>query len=107
MGNHSLFGFYLTFHDFIWYYCDNKIYTHAWVIVQGKIIIDITGDQFADNKDLLNYNQKVYVGQLDEFHKLFENEDICIQYFLGIEKYNSNTKSRLEKIYNIIDEHMK
>lgn len=89
------------------YYYDTKLQNHAWIVVEGKIIIDITGDQFSDNKDLLNYNQKVYVGELDEFHKLFDNEDIKVQDYSGIEMYDDRTKSRLKELYNIIDNHMK
>lgn len=87
------------------YYCDNKAYTHAWLVVEGDIIVDITGDQFIDNKRLLNYNQKVYIGKLDKLHELFINEDIIIQDFFGIEKYDSNLKYRLEEIYNKIIEY--
>ena len=86
-------------------YFDNKPYTHAWVVVEEKIIIDITGDQFANNKDLLNYNKKVYVGELDEFHKLFVNEDYNVQKYLGIERYDLRTKHRMEELFNIINEH--
>ena len=89
------------------YYFDNKIQTHAWIVVEGKIIIDITGDQFANNKDLLNYNQKVYIGELDKFHRLFDNEDKIVQDYSGIEKYDPKTKQRLKKLYNIISEHLK
>lgn len=88
------------------YCCNNINYTHAWIVVEGDIIIDITGDQFINNENLLKYNQKVYVGELDEFHKLFINKNIIIQDYLGIEKYDSNTKYRLKRLYNIIYEHL-
>lgn len=89
------------------YYFDNKLQTHAWIVVEGKIIIDVIGDQFSDNNDLLNYNQKVYVGELDEFHKLFDNEDISVEDYLGIEMFDDRTKSRLKELYNKIDDHIK
>lgn len=87
-------------------YFDNKPYYHAWVVVEGKIIIDVTGDQFGYNNDLLNYNHKVYVGELDEFHKLFDNEDISVEDYFGIEMYDDRTKSRLKELYNKIDDHI-
>ena len=73
----------------------------------SEIIIDITSDQFSNNNDLLNCNQKIYVGELDEFHKLFDNEDISVEDYLGIEIYDDRTKSRLKELYNKIDNHMK
>ena len=45
--------------------------SHAWLFIEDNIIIDITGDQFKDDKRFLNYNHSVYFGPIDDFHKLF------------------------------------
>ena len=42
------------------------------------IIIDITGDQFTNQKCFLYYNIPVYVGFLDDFHKLFRVDQCSI-----------------------------
>mgnify|MGYP001103032460 FL=1 len=44
---------------------------HAWLI-KGKIIIDITGDQFRYDRTFLNFNEPVYV----ERDRICENIDI-------------------------------
>ena len=36
--------------------------------------IDITGDQFRFNPLFNMYNNPVYVGEIDSFHKMFEYE---------------------------------
>ena len=40
------------------------------------LVIDITGDQFKDKEEYLNYNERVYVGEMDAFHSLFEISSI-------------------------------
>ena len=54
---------------------DGNGQSHAWLMVDKCIIIDITGDQFSGRSTFLNYNKSVYVGQGDDFHRLFEVED--------------------------------
>ena len=49
--------------------------SHAWLLMDSQIIIDITGDQFRFNPIFLNYNKPVYIGTGDDFHMLFEVED--------------------------------
>jgi len=39
--------------------------SHVWLLTDNHIIIDITGDQFKYNPDLLNYRKTVYVGLED------------------------------------------
>lgn len=56
--------------------------SHAWLTTYMTCkctIIDITGDQFRNNSTFLNYDKSVYVGEWDDFHKLFKAEyiDIC------------------------------
>lgn len=46
--------------------------THAWLILDNDTIIDITGDQFKYD-ELFYYNSKnVYIGEENEFYRLFE-----------------------------------
>jgi hypothetical protein len=55
--------------------------SHAWLVTENDIIIDITGDQFRYEPVFLNYNKSVYVGPMDDFHNLFEidfgRSDVC------------------------------
>ena len=46
--------------------------------LKDAIIIDITGDQFTNQKCFLYYNIPVYVGFLDDFHKLFRVDQCSI-----------------------------
>jgi len=52
--------------------------SHAWLIVDNHIIIDITGDQFKGVATFLNYNKSVYVGEMDQFHRLFHVETVAL-----------------------------
>lgn len=47
----------------------------------NRIIIDITGDQYYDNREFLNYSKSVYVGAMDDFHSLFEFDNRHIYEF--------------------------
>lgn len=44
--------------------------------LEGRTIIDITGDQFSNCQEFLNYNIQVYVGPMDTMHSLFEIDNI-------------------------------
>ena len=46
--------------------------------LKDAIIIDITGDQFTNQKCFLYYNIPVYVGFLDDFHNLFRVDQCSI-----------------------------
>ena len=46
--------------------------------LKDSIIIDITGDQFTNQKCFLYYNIPVYVVFLDDFHKLFRVDQCSI-----------------------------
>ena len=71
-----------------YYVCGNyrkggfdNLQSHAWLVTENDIIIDITGDQFRYEPVFLNYNKSVYVGPMDDFHNLFEidfeRSDVC------------------------------
>lgn len=77
----ELLGRYLFEHD-IYTYSINKqylygedAYNHTWLFLEkdNNIIIDITGDQFCNKDSQLYYCNPVYVGPIDDFHKLFRN----------------------------------
>lgn len=59
--------------------------SHAWLLANNQIIIDITGDQFRYNPLFLNYDKSVYVGAMDNFHRLFEVEDRDVYENLGLD----------------------
>lgn len=105
-----LLGQYLLDHEIpTWYICGMKDYreSHAWLCttdpaVERGIIIDITGDQFKDNIDFLNYSEAVFVGNTDGFHDLFRirerREIVNIMDMDGPE----DIKQRLWKLYGTI-----
>lgn len=49
---------------------DNQ--SHTWLMLENGCIIDITGDQFKSDEEFLCYSEKVYYGEMDEFHQLFD-----------------------------------
>ena len=76
--------------------------SHAWLLTDDDYIIDITGDQFHDRPVFLNYDESVYVGKMDEFHQLFEVEDIQVHEIYGISEVSDFCSIRLRKLYNMI-----
>lgn len=53
---------------------------HTWLQTEDMLIIDITGDQFKKHFGVLNYDKKVYVGEIDSFHRIFKTQDPIIGY---------------------------
>jgi hypothetical protein len=76
--------------------------SHAWLLTDNKIIIDITGDQFRYNIDLLNYDKSAYVGPKGDFHRLFEVEDRNIHENFGLDALGSMCQPRLRALYQKI-----
>mgnify|MGYP000852178339 CR=1 FL=1 len=78
--------------------------SHAWLVAYEDIIVDITGDQYQDNKGALFYDIPVYVGKEDEFHKLFKYNGPPISY--PEQEINDSCSSHLKEMnnknYNII-----
>lgn len=78
----DLLGHYLLIHGIKAKYVCGNYYgedegngqSHAWLLLDDDVIIDITGDQFKFNPIFLKYNTPVYIGPCDEFHALFEVE---------------------------------
>lgn len=90
------------------YYGDDAGYgqSHAWLLFDGNIIIDITADQFWNNPIFLNYNIPVYIGESDDFHRLFEVDPRDVSDSIRICELGSACISRLSRIYSIIVSHM-
>ncbi|HBJ2613930.1 TPA: hypothetical protein LA742_002410 [Clostridium botulinum] len=76
--------------------------SHAWLLTDNHTIIDITGDQFKNNPDFLNYDKSVYVGVEDDFHRLFEVEDRDIHENIGLDALGSMCQLRLNELYRKI-----
>lgn len=72
---------------------------HSWQEIEG-LIVDLTGSQFYYNSTLLNYDIDVYVGQMDEFHSLFEVERSFPS--RGIEELSEGCWCRMYGLYEII-----
>jgi len=72
--------------------------------LMGRTIIDITGDQFHDKSSFLYYDKPVHVGEMDEFHCLFEIRDIheCA----GLEGVGSFNIERLSSLYQKIEKYI-
>lgn len=71
---------------------------HAWLI-KGRIIIDITGDQFRYDRIFLNFNVPVYVGKENDFYRLFERDRIC-------ENTDIKSNVRLYNLYKTISKYI-
>jgi len=76
--------------------------SHAWLLTDNQTIIDITGDQFRDNQDFLNYDKSVYVGAKDDFHRLFEFEDRDVHENIGLDALSNMCQLRLSGLYEKI-----
>ena len=68
--------------------------------LKDSIIIDITGDQFTNQKCFLYYNIPVYVGFLDDFHKFFRVDQCSIHEPARL--WDARCKSLYRAIYFLI-----
>lgn len=78
--------------------------SHAWVELGDGLIVDITGDQFYDDEEHLNYNKAVYVGKVDRFHRLFSIQQT--KHIGGIDYYDERNRIVLRAQYNRIKENL-
>ena len=81
---------------------DGNGQSHAWLMVDKHIIIDITGDQFSGKSTFLNYDKSVYVGEGDDFHRLFEVEDRDVHEHRGFSALGGFCEPRLWDLYRKI-----
>lgn len=73
--------------------------SHSWQEVDG-LVVDLTGGQFNCNPTFLSYDVDVYVGQMDEFHRMFEIERSFPS--IGIESLGEGCWYRMYSLYEII-----
>jgi hypothetical protein len=78
--------------------------SHAWLLTDNQIIIDITGDQFRYTPHLLNYNKSVYVGAENDFYRLFEVNSVDV--YEGIGALGDGCQDRLKELYQKIMIHI-
>lgn len=56
-------------------YRDEHMYdiqSHAWLVLERKIIVDITGDQFKNSRSSLKNDIPIYVGPITDYYKQFD-----------------------------------
>lgn len=80
----------------------DNLQSHAWLLTDNHTTIDITGDQFKDNPALLYYHKSVYVGEEDDFYKLFEVADRNICENIGLDISGGMCQPRLYELYGKI-----
>ncbi|WP_429951330.1 hypothetical protein IGJ55_000127 [Enterococcus sp. AZ170] len=79
--------------------------SHAWLLGEdGSLIIDITGDQFKNKSNFLNFNEPVYIGKDNKFYQLFDNERYTVKEvkLLSDMRYNETYRNRIKKLLEII-----
>lgn len=82
-----------------------NIFGHAWLMIDRKIIVDITSDQRQfQNSEIFPQNACVpcFVAEESKFHSLFEIEPSQCRNFYGIDAMGDYTYTRLKAIYDII-----
>ena len=85
-----------------------KLHTHAWLStvdpeVSDEWIVDISGDQYKNDKEFLNYNKRVYVDATDGFHELFRTTGYYNTVHINELGLASWQKDRLWKLYDAIE----
>lgn len=106
----DLLAQYLLDNDIRTYYvCGNysngsyeSVQSHAWLLTDAQTIIDISGDQFRNNSEFLNYDRRVYIGTEDKFHRLFKVEDRDVRKNVGLDALGDMCQSRLNELYRKI-----
>ena len=89
-----------------------KMQSHAWLttkdprVFDDYVVIDITGDQFCNDEEYGCFNQKVYVGPMNDFHRLFEVEDRDVHPSLTIQSLGNIATPILCDLYQKILEQM-
>lgn len=86
---------------------DGNGQSHAWLMADKRIMIDITGDQFRDRATFLYYDKPVYVGAGDDFHSLFVVEDRDIHAHRGLSALGGFCAPRLWDLYRKIQKYLR
>lgn len=85
---------------------DNK-YSHAWLEVNGKIVVDVTSDQGHFKNPRIFPVEEVcpcYVGEKTKFHSLFEEDRLGCYVFYDLRCLGPETFNRMKELYDIITE---
>lgn len=78
----------------------NQVQSHAWLDINGTVI-DITGDQFKDRKDLIKNENPIYVGPVNDYYRLFEvDASMCRPCYGLLSKVNCG--ARIRKDYETV-----
>ncbi len=91
-----------------WYVCGNYygkndfFQSHAWLRIEGNLIVDITGDQFSEKAIFLRYNIPAYIGQTDNFHALFQVEERDVHEMVSLKSLGCMEPCRLPNLYQRI-----
>lgn len=75
------------------------IQSHAWIVLEKGIIVDITGDQFKNKFEYGFFDTPVYVGKEKAFHKMFIKEALRPG---GYRVYDEATVRRCDALYKLI-----
>lgn len=68
---------------------------HAWLILNGDTVIDITGDQFA----FAGFSDEIYVGRENTFYQKLEDKRILDNYEITqCERLRNDYKSIIKYI---------
>lgn len=79
---------------------DNQ--SHTWLMLENGHIIDITGDQFKSDMEFLCYSEKVYCGEMDEFHQLFDYAESDVHEYSDCTEIVGKVGEQYLKMYNAI-----
>jgi hypothetical protein len=74
--------------------------SHAWLMLEGNTIVDITGDQFKNNPLFQYFSKEVYIGPMNDFYELFE--DIAKFPYEDFTEGTSKINIQRKKNYEII-----
>ena len=79
---------------------DNQ--SHTWLMLENGCILDITGDQFKSDEEFLCYSERVYYGEIDEFHQLFDYAKSDIYEYRDCTEIARKVGQQYSKMYNAI-----
>lgn len=80
----------------------DKKYSHVWLEIDDRLVIDLTGDQYKDDPIMLNFNDPCYIGKSNSLHQLFLNKELKRRPFHGIYNYDEDVRKRLGRLYRNI-----
>lgn len=82
-----------------------NFYSHAWLVIDGTYIVDITADQRQFKIKRIFPQDAVkpcYVGTGSKFHSMFEIELGHCREFYGLQNLGKDSHQRMKELYDII-----